>query len=775
MTSREIRSSFLNYFEQNGHTIVPSSSLVPADDPTLLFTNAGMNQFKDLFLGKETRAYRRATTSQKCMRVSGKHNDLDNVGPSLRHHTFFEMLGNFSFGDYFKKDAIPFAWELLTTVWQLPPDRLFPTIFKGEAGIPRDDEAFAIWQRIRPGRPRSPSWASPRTSGRWATPGPCGRCSEIHYYRGDDVPCDEERAGRLPRHRVQLRSLRRGLEQRVHGIRPAGGRDAEPAAGAVDRHRDGPRTHHRGDPGKAVELRHRPVHADPRRDWRAGQRIDTGRRSTAVGRLDARDRGSPARDDVPHRRRRGPLERVARLRAPQDHAARDAPRQEARHHRAVPPLARRRRRREMGRRVSRAPDAVATRRAGRAQRGRALRRGPDRGPAAARGGARPRGRRTSKVVPGDEAFRLYDSLGVPLDFMEDLASQRGLTIDRAAYERAMEAPARTGARGQRVRDEEDAGLRVRFRRRASATLAAGDQFEGYDANLGAPAIPVVALFDANRRQTSALADGQAGFVVLERTPFYLESGGQVSDTGDDRQRSDRRVGARVDGLVRLAPGGPRAHRVTVTRGTFRAARHRHRGGVDDEVRDCDATQSHRDAPAARGAAAGARPAREAGGSLVAPDRLRFDFVHFAAMTREQLDRIERIVNEQIYRNTPVQTDVRSTEEAMASGAMALFGEKYGDRVRVVSIPGFSLELCGGTHVRATGDIGLFLDHAGSRRGGGRAAHRGADRRGAVALISSSASALDRLLAAAEHDAGAERRHRAAPAGDVKRLAREVER
>ena len=169
---------------------------MPADDPTLLFTNAGMNQFKDLFLGREKRAYRRATTSQKCMRVSGKHNDLDNVGPSLRHHTFFEMLGNFSFGDYFKKDAIPFAWELLTDVWQLPADRLFPTIFKGEAGIPRDDEAFAIWQRFVPAEPRSPSWAWPRTSGRWATPGPCGRCSEIHYFRGNDVPCDEEQAGR---------------------------------------------------------------------------------------------------------------------------------------------------------------------------------------------------------------------------------------------------------------------------------------------------------------------------------------------------------------------------------------------------------------------------------------------------------------------------------------------------------------------------------------------------------------------------------------------------
>jgi len=198
MHSREIRRGFLEYFQWNGHTIVPSSSLVPGDDPTLLFTNAGMNQFKDTFLGREKRAYTRATTSQKCMRVSGKHNDLDNVGPSLRHHTFFEMLGNFSFGDYFKKEAIPFAWDLLTTVWQLPADQLYPTIFKGEAGIPRDEEAYTIWTKLVPAARITELglaenfWAMGET-------GPCGRCSEIHFHRGDAFPCDEEKQGRLCR------------------------------------------------------------------------------------------------------------------------------------------------------------------------------------------------------------------------------------------------------------------------------------------------------------------------------------------------------------------------------------------------------------------------------------------------------------------------------------------------------------------------------------------------------------------------------------------------
>ncbi len=195
MHSREIRSGFLEYFRQQGHTVVPSSSLVPSDDPTLLFTNAGMNQFKDTFLGREKRPYTRAASSQKCMRVSGKHNDLDNVGPSLRHQTFFEMLGNFSFGDYFKKEAIPFAWEMLTDVWKLSPERLFPTIFRGEAGIPRDDEAHAVWttlvaaDRVTELGLAENFWAMGET-------GPCGRCSEIHYYRGDHVPCEEERRGR---------------------------------------------------------------------------------------------------------------------------------------------------------------------------------------------------------------------------------------------------------------------------------------------------------------------------------------------------------------------------------------------------------------------------------------------------------------------------------------------------------------------------------------------------------------------------------------------------
>src|ERR1044071_3812183 len=195
MHPREIRSSFLKYFEQNGHRIVASSPLVPHDDPTLLFTNAGMNQFKDVFLGRERRDYARATTSQKCMRVSGKHNDLDNVGPSLRHHTFFEMLGNFSFGDYFKQDAIPFAWALLTEEWKLPADRLYPTIFRGDAGVPRDDDAFETWRKFVPAE-RIGELGAADNFWQMGDTGPCGRCSEIYYYRGQEIPCADESAGR---------------------------------------------------------------------------------------------------------------------------------------------------------------------------------------------------------------------------------------------------------------------------------------------------------------------------------------------------------------------------------------------------------------------------------------------------------------------------------------------------------------------------------------------------------------------------------------------------
>jgi alanyl-tRNA synthetase len=355
--------------------------------------------------------------------------------------------------------------------------------------------------------------------------------------------------------------------------------------------------------------------------------------------------------------------------------------------------------------------------------------------------------------------------------MEDLAGQRGLTIDRAGYERAMEGQrerARTGSAFEMKKTQEFAFGSEADRQ---ATVAAGDQFEGY-ARTTVTGAQVLAVFDSDRRQVERLDEGQTGFVVLERTPFYLEAGGQVSDTGTVVNEGTG-ASATVEGLARLVPGGPRAHRVRVDRGSFRP-RDIVTAVVHDEVRD--ATRRNHTAThllhAALRQVLGSHVKQA--GSLVAPDRLRFDFVHFAPVTRDDLDRVERIVNTQIYRNTPVQTEVRSTEDAIAAGAMALFGEKYGDRVRVVSIPGFSMELCGGTHVRATGDIGPFVitQEAGVAAGVRRIeALTGA---GAVEWIQQERSSLDAVLGALNTTP-----EQAIPAvqrlqSDTKRLARDVE-
>jgi len=770
MTSREIRSSFLNYFARNGHAIVASSSLVPADDPTLLFTNAGMNQFKDLFLGRETRPYRRATTSQKCMRVSGKHNDLDNVGPSLRHHTFFEMLGNFSFGDYFKQDAIPFAWELLTTVWHLSADHLFPTIFKGEAGIPRDEEAFAIWQRFVPAD-RITELGLAENFWQMGDTGPCGRCSEIHYYRGDHVPCDEERLGGACKglecscdryvevwNNVFMEFDRQpdgtlnplpapsidtgmGLERIAAVIQgKLSNYDTDLFVPILDAIGTRANIHYEATLDKPSDVSMRVI-ADhlramtfligdgvvPSNEWRGYVLRKIMRRAMRHGKkLGITEPFLHSLVDVVVREMGGAypdLENSRNLVV------------------------------EVVRNEEERFDAVLT--SGLPKLEEVLDR-------AAEG---------SKVVPGDEAFRLYDSLGVPVDFMEDLASQRGLTIDRAAYDRAMEGQrerARAGSSFETKKAQEFAYESDEARRSA---LAPGDQFEGY-ARTTVPGVPVVAVFDTNRRQVAALSDGQSGFIVLERTPFYLESGGQVSDTGTIVNEANG-ASARVEALIRLAPGGPRAHRVTMTQGSLKP-RDVVTAAVQDQVRDAtrrNHTATHLLHATLRQVLG---PHVKQAGSLVAPERLRFDFVHFSPVPREQLDRIERIVNEEIYRNVAVQTEVRSTEEAVAAGAMALFGEKYGDRVRVVSIPGFSMELCGGTHVRATGDIGPFVitQEAGVAAGVRRIeAVTGA---GAVALVQERRASLDGVLGAlgttAEQSVDAVHRLQ----NEAKRLAREVE-
>jgi alanyl-tRNA synthetase len=703
MTGHEIRRSFLEYFERHRHRIVSSSPLVPHDDPTLLFTNAGMNQFKDVFLGKETRDYTRAATAQKCMRVSGKHNDLDNVGPSLRHHTFFEMLGNFSFGDYFKKDAIPLAWTLLTEDWKLPKDRLFATVFRGEGSVARDDEAYDVWRQFLPAErigelgPADNFWQMGET-------GPCGRCSEIYYYRGGDLPCDFESAGQA------CRGMECSCDRFIeiwNNVFMEFNRQAD---------------------GTLMPL--------------PAPSIDTGmglERVTAVlqGKLSNYDTDlfTPLlaaigeRAGTTHRGRMEPSDVSMRVVA--DHmramtfligdgvvpsnewrgyVLRKIMRRAMRHgkrlgitepflHTLVDVIVR-----EFGAaypELKSGKDAIV----------QVIRSEEERFNAVLTGGlprleeALDRAVAGDKVLSGDVAFRLYDTYGLPQEFIEDMVEDRKLSLDREGFERAMagqreKARAKSAFKGGPSADKPwnmpDAT--------ASELKQMSDQFLGYDQTEATT--NVVGLFkDAGDSYefVRELKQGEDGYVLLSQSPFYLEAGGQVSDIG-------RLVAphgeAQVRGITRQHQFGPRIHAVAVTEGSLAL-----RDIVSAEVAGPERAATRRNHTATHLLHAALRQVLgnhvKQAGSLVAPDRLRFDFVHFSALTREQLLAIEQIVNEHVLKNARVQTDVKNTQEAIAAGAMALFGEKYGDKVRVVSIPGFSVELCGGTHVRATGDIGLF--------------------------------------------------------------------
>jgi alanyl-tRNA synthetase len=682
VTSNEIRASFLEYFRKNGHRVVPSSPLVPGDDPTLLFTNAGMNQFKDTFLGREKREYTRAATSQKVMRVSGKHNDLDNVGPSFRHHTFFEMLGNFSFGDYFKGDAIAFAWTLLTDVWKMPKDRLVVSIFKGEGGIPRDDEAFGVWRNFVPAD-RILEFGADDNFWQMGDTGPCGRCSEIYFVRGtgsdpeieiwNNVFMEFERSADGTLTPLPAPSIDTGMGlERITAVMQ--NRDSNydtdlfmPLLDEVGR-LSGYR--YAGSVTDAHDIAMRVV-------------ADHIRATTFL----------IADGVIPSNEWRGYVLRKIMRRAMRhgQHLGLTGPFL----HSLVPVLDR-----EMG-------DAYPEIRRNRSMIEKTILAEENRFDTVLTEGL-PRLETEiakaletpARVLPGDVAFRLYDTFGIPYDFIEDTAAIQDVRVDRIGYDTAMEAQ-RDKARAQSTFGGRKA---EEFELPPDRSLdQIGDRFEGYTSTRVSN-VPVVALFDEKRQTTSSLAAGQTGFVLLAHTPFYLESGGQVSDAG--RMFNDTGE-ARVEGITRIRTGLPRAHRVHVTSGTLRV-RDLVTAEVDADVRNAtrrNHTATHLLHAALREVLGG--HVKQAG-SLVAPDRLRFDFAHFQPVTRDELERIERIVNEQITRNIPVTTEQRPTHEAIAEGAMALFGEKYGDTVRVVSVPGYSMELCGGTHVSATGDIGPFV-------------------------------------------------------------------
>ena len=703
MTSSELRRSFLQYFERHAHRIVPSSPLVPHGDPTLLFTNAGMNQFKDVFLGREPRPYSRATTSQKCMRVSGKHNDLDNVGPSLRHHTFFEMLGNFSFGDYFKHDAIAFAWELLTTEWGLPAEKLYATIFKGEDGIPRDDEAYRRWLDFVPAERIAELGAADNFWSMGDT-GPCGRCSEIHYFRGAELPCaapiclgpacdcdrfveiwnnvfmefDRQPGGALeplPRPSIDTGMGLERIAAVTTGTLSNYDTDAfTPLLTAIERARRGTTP--------ATEL------ATAMTPTAISSRVvaDHLRAMTfliADGVLPSNEwRGYVLRKIMRRAMRHG--KRLG-FDAPILHTLADVV-------------------------IEQMGDAYPELRTGRETIVQAIRAEEQRFDAVLTSGLPrleellERAASSGTPVPGEDAFRLYDTLGLPLDFIEDLASERKLALDRTGFDAAMEAQ-REKARASSAFEGKRAQEPAFTSPAAAETLRkAGDQFEGYTATT-VGGTRILALFDEGRGQVASLAVGASGYALLDRTPFYLEAGGQVSDVGDFRNEAGT-VLARVTGVSRLGVGLPRAHHVSVMSDALEVGQTL-TARVDAPTRDAirrNHTATHLLHAALRQVLG--THVKQAG-SLVAPDRLRFDFTHFSPLTPHEVAEVEGIVNRQILRNAPVATEVKDTAEAMAAGAMALFGEKYGDRVRVVTVPDFSVELCGGTHARATGDIGLF--------------------------------------------------------------------
>ena len=698
MHPREIRSSFLKYFEKHGHRTVASSPLLPGDDPTLLFTNAGMNQFKDVFLGREKRDYTRAATSQKCMRVSGKHNDLDNVGPSLRHHTFFEMLGNFSFGDYFKHDAIELAWNLLTKEWGLDPSRLYVTVFKGEKGIPRDEEGYKRWLDFVPADHigelgmADNFWAMGDT-------GPCGRCSEIYVDRGAGIPgsgnfiqdvesgserfveiwnnvfMEFERDDKGALKDLPARSIDTGMGlERISAVMQGTTSNYDTplfmplleAIGKLSGH-----AYNKSMSPTDISMRVVADHARastfliadgvvPSNEWRGYVLRKIMRRAMRHGRkLGMHEPFLYTLVDVLEREMGGAYPELGRG---QDTIKQVIKSEEERF------------------------DAVLT---------GGLPRLEDVLDRAAKG---------NKTVPGDEAFKLYDSYGLPRDFIEDLAGNQGLKFDAEGFDAAMEGQKEKARAGSTFESKKEDFSFASDQARASLQQA-GDQFEGYTDTI-VKGVPVLALFDDKKQPVDMLKDGASGYAVLAKTPFYVESGGQISDQGWIETAGGR---AKISGVVRLGPGLPRAHRIEAIEKTISV-----RDVVTAEV-DCDrrdATRRNHTAThllhAALRKVLGAHVKQA--GSLVAPDRLRFDFVHFSAIAPEQRATIERIVNEAILRNETVNTSVKNTQEAIAAGAMALFGEKYGDKVRVVAIGdgGFSTELCGGTHVRATGDIGAFL-------------------------------------------------------------------
>jgi alanyl-tRNA synthetase len=696
MTSSDLREAFLRYFERQGHTRVRSSPLVPGGDPTLLFTNAGMVQFKAVFLGEERREYVRATTSQKCVRAGGKHNDLENVGRTARHHTFFEMLGNFSFGDYFKREAIAFAWEFLTRDLGLDPARLRATVFTD------DDDAFGHWQAVAGLRPheilrlgeKDNFWAMGDT-------GPCGPCSELHFHQGDHAPCAEEAAGRpcLGPACECDRWLEVWNLVFMQFNRDAGGVLTPLPRPSIDT-------------GMGLERIAAVVQGK-------ASNFDTDLLAPLIARISAlsgRPYGAAGEDDVSmrviadHARATTFLigDGVTPSNEWRGYVLRRIMRRAMRHGRMLgltePFLWR-----TVGWVVGLMGDAY-----------------PELGPEQARIEAAVRGeeerfaetldtgmarireyvetRRPApgapRVVDGRFLFTLYDTYGFPMDLAEEVLGDAGWQVTaetRAAADAAMEAQRERARAGAAFGPADDAETTAVYQRLGSELPAI--EFLGYH-SLRAPG-RILAMVRSVRRVAEAAA-GDEVEVILDRTPAYAESGGQVGDTGALVGRSGR--GEILDTYYR----GPKliVHRVRVAGGGFREGEE---VLVTVESPRREGLRQHHTAThllhAALRRVLGTHVTQA--GSLVAPDHLRFDFSHGAALKDREIEQVEALVNEEVLHNTPVSREEMDLDQALRLGALALFGEKYGQRVRVVRIGDFSTELCGGTHLDQTGQLGLL--------------------------------------------------------------------
>ena len=680
MKVTQIRQNFLKFFESKGHQVVSSSPVVPGDDPTLLFTNAGMNQFKDVFLGFDKRAYSRATTAQKCIRAGGKHNDLDNVGYTARHHTFFEMLGNFSFGDYFKKDAIRYAWELLTTVYKLPAEKLWVTVYA------EDDEAYEIWQKeigvpaeriIRIGDNKGGRYASDNF---WmmGDTGPCGPCTEIFYDHGDHIAGgppgspDEDGDRYIEIWNNVFMQFNRDEDGVMHPLpKPSvdTGMGLERIA-AVLQH-----VHSNYEIDLFVNLLNA---AKAAVDGAGAGNCDANSPSLKVIADHIRACSFTVADGViPGNAGRGyVLRRITRR------AIRHGYKLGARapfFHKIVAALVQ-----EMG-------EAYPELKANQARVTEVLKQEEERFFQTITNGMEileAALANSSKVIDGETAFKLHDTFGFPLDLTADVCRERGVTVDEAGFEVAM----------NRQRDQARAAGKFKMAQGLEYS-GAPTVFHGYD-TLNKDSAKVLALY-VDGSQVNSIKAGDNAVLVLDNTPFYAESGGQVGDAGELRNQSSL---FEVEDTIKIQ-ADVFGHHGQVLEGEIKVGDQLN-AKVNAErrartIRHHSATHlMHKALREVLGAHVQQK------GSLVDADKTRFDFTHTAAMTPEQIAQVEQLVNAEILGNAATSAKVMSLDDAQKTGAMMLFGEKYGDSVRVLEI-GSSKELCGGTHVQRTGDIGIF--------------------------------------------------------------------